>query len=89
MNSYRALMRMKLLEDIYNKLSEEDKRTFVQLTMQDKGYSDIMQALQHQRTELADIKKGQSWWLDLSSNVVGNAAWDGLVWLGTKLFKLE
>ena len=31
----RELMRRKLLEDMYDRMSEEEKRTFVQLTLQD------------------------------------------------------
>ena len=33
MSGYRELMRRKLLEDIYNKMSPEEKRTFIQLTL--------------------------------------------------------
>ena len=29
----------------------------------------------------------QSWFADLSSNIVGNAIWDGFVWLGSRLIK--
>ena len=34
--SYRELMRMKLLEDVYNKMSDEEKRTFAQILLQQK-----------------------------------------------------
>lgn len=33
------------------------------------------------------IRRNQSWWLDLSSNVAGNALFDGAVWLIKKLSK--
>ena len=29
----------------------------------------------------------QTWWSDFSSNIAGNAAWDGLVWLATRLLR--
>ena len=37
--------------------------------------------------ELDDIKRRQSWWLDFSSNVAGNAVFDGAVWLISELIK--
>ena len=80
-------MRRKLLEEMYDSLSDEDKRTFVLLTMQDKGYKDIMQAIQSQEKKLDEIGRKQSWWLDLTSNLAGNALFDGAIWLGSKLFK--
>lgn len=71
---YRELMRRKLLEEIYDKMSDEEKRAFVQLTAQNKDYEEIRRALE-------EIRKRQSWVLDFSSNVAGNAVWDGFVWL--------
>ena len=41
----------------------------------------LLQALQRQDRKLDQIRRGQSWWLDLSSNVAGNAIFDGAVWL--------
>ena len=37
--------------------------------------------------ELQEIKRKQSWWLDFSSNVAGNAVFDGFVWLMSKLIR--
>lgn len=89
MNAYRAMLRRKLLEEIYNDLSEEDKRTFIQLTMQDKSWSEIAQALQKQKTQLDRIEKNQNWAVDFGSDVAANLFTDGLIWLGSKLFKLK
>jgi len=92
MNAYRELMRRKLLEDIYDGLSEEDKRTFIQLTMQDKSWSEIAQALQKQGREIDEIHvkvAKQTWLSDFSSNIAGNALWDGLVWISSKLIRLK
>ncbi len=90
MSDCRGLMRRKLLEEIYDSLSPEDKRTFVHLTLQDMKYSDIMQALQSQRQDIAEIRKdtaSHTWLRDFSSNVAGNAAWDGAVWLFSRLLR--
>jgi hypothetical protein len=87
MNAYRELMRRKLLEEIYEGLSPDDKRIFVQLTMQDKSWSEIAQALQQQKTQLDRIEKNQNWAVDFGSDVAANLFTDGLIWLGSELFK--
>lgn len=90
MNGYRELMRRKLLEEIYEGLSPEDKRVFVQLTLQDKGWEEILRALRVQKVEMDEIRENvsrQTWVSDFSSNLVGNAVWDGLIWLGSRLFR--
>lgn len=78
--SCRELMRRKLLEEIYDKMSDEEKRAFVQLTFQNKDNEEIKQALD-------EIRKRQSWVYDFSSNVAGNAVWDSLVWLVKSIIK--
>lgn len=87
MNGYRELMRRKLLEEIYDSLSPDDKRLFVQLTIENKDYREIMLALQRQEKQMDEISNKMSWLSDFSSNIAGNAVWDGLVWLGRSLFK--
>ena len=57
MTNYREFMRRKLLEDIYDKLTPEEKLAYVQLTMQDKDHREIMDALSQQRADLEAIKK--------------------------------
>lgn len=87
MNACRAILRRQILEEIYNDLSEEDKRTFIQLTMQDKSWSEIAQALQQQKTQLDRIEKNQNWAVDIGSDIAANFITDGLIWLGSKLFR--
>lgn len=90
MSVYRELMRRKLLEDIYDKMSEEDKRTFAILTMEDKSHIEIMQALQRQNSNLNELtqKVGKNnWYVDFGSDVAANFLTDGLIWLGSRLFK--
>jgi len=36
---------------------------------------------------LRDIRRRQSWWYDLSSNIAGNAIFDGAVWLLSRLIR--
>ena len=83
-----GFLRRQLLERIYNKMSDDEKRLFVQMTMQNKSHSEIMAALQQQQAQLADIKKHQQTFAaDFASNVAGNAAYDAALWLVKKLFR--
>jgi len=84
---YRELMRRKLLEDIYNKMSDEEKRTFVQLTMQDRDHREIMDVLSQHKDDLESIKRRQNWYVDFGSDVAANFLTDGILWLGSRLFR--
>ena len=90
MNAYRQLMRRKLLEEVYDRLSEEDKKTFVQTTIQEKSMEEIAQALQRQEAKIDDVSRRVGRYpfaSDLLANVGGNFITDGLVWLGKSLLK--
>ena len=81
-----AIARRQLLERIYNKMSDDEKRLFVQMTMQNKSHSEIMAALQQQQAQLADIKKHQQTFAaGFASNIAGNAAYDAALWLLRRL----
>jgi len=84
---YQGLMRRKLLEDIYDKMSDEEKRTFIQMTIQNKSREEILSALQKQSEDLQVIKRNQNWLVDFGSDVTANLFTDGLIWLGSKLFR--
>ena len=85
MSGYRELMRRKLLEQMYDKMSDEEKRTFVQLTMQNKDHTEIISALNDLRQK-ADSNH-HSFVSDFGANLAGNAVWDGLLWIGSKIFR--
>ena len=88
--NYRGLMRRKLLEQMYDKLSDEDKRLYVQLAIQDRDHREIMQALNNYGEQIHDLRKHQQTFLeDFASNVAGNALWSGITWMGSKLLKLK
>ena len=82
---YRELMRRQLLERIYNKMSPEEQRTFVQLTLQDKDHQEIMSALNEIKQKT--VSNHHSWLSDFGANVAGNAVFDGAVWLLSKLVR--
>ena len=83
-----ALMRRKLLESIYDRMTDDEKRLFIQMTMENRSHTEIMQALQPQSAQIQDLRKHQQTFAeDFASNIAGNAAWDGLLWLTRKLFR--
>ena len=81
-----ALMRRKMLEGIYERMTDEEKRLFIQMTMQQRSADDIMQALQKQSAQLTKLQNTQQTFAqDFLSNVAGNAAYDAGLWLLRRL----
>lgn len=81
---------MKLLEDVYNKMSDEEKRAYLQLATQDRGRDEILRALQQQDAKIDEVSRKigkHPFAIDLLSNVLGNGITDGLIWLGRSLFR--
>ena len=69
-------------------MTDDEKLLFVQLSMQDKSHEEIMSALQQQQAQLVKLgKRQQTFAGDFASNVAGNAAWDGLIWLVRRLMR--
>ena len=84
-----ALMRRKLLEDIYDRMTDDERKLFVQAAMQQRGTDDILEAVGRQSGQLQDIRRHQQTFSqDFLSNVLGNATWDGAVWLIRGLSRL-
>lgn len=81
-------LRRKLLEDIYDKMSDEERKLFVKMTLQDKSHAEIMQALRQQSAQLDSLQQTQQGFAGtLASNIAGNAVFAGIVLLAKKLFK--
>ena len=84
-----ALMRRKMLEDIYDKMTDDEKRLFVQMTMQRKGTDEILKALQQQSVQLTRLQQSQqTFGEDFASNIAGNAVWAGAAWVASRLARL-
>lgn len=83
-----AMMRRKLLESIYDRMTPDERRLFVQMTMQQRSTTDIMKALQQQSAQIQDLRKHQQTITeDFLSNVAGNFFYGGIVYLARRLFK--
>lgn len=96
------ITRRELLERIYDKMSDEEKRIFVLMTLQQRSTDEIAQALaerQHRETmqalqaqheqisRMARQMERQNWWTDFGSDVLANFTTDGLIWLARRLFR--
>jgi uncharacterized protein Yka (UPF0111/DUF47 family) len=89
-NAYRELMRRKICAEIYEGLSDDDKRTLIQAMERDRDWSEISQSLQRQEAKIDDVSRKigrHPFATDLFSNVLGNGITDGLMWLGRALFR--
>ena len=85
--NYRALMRRKLLEQMYDRMTDEEKRLYVQMSMQDRDHREIMEALQQQKSQLDAVRRDQSWAKAYGSDLLANFTSAGILWLGSKILK--
>ena len=83
----REYMRRKVLSDIVSKMSDEDKRAYMLMCNTD-SHQEVMQALQSQQEQLKHIANQGNFWRDFASNVAGNAAYDGVLWVASRISKL-
>ena len=84
-----ALMRRKLLEEMYDRMTDDEKRLFVQMTMQNRSNDEILRALQRQSAQLDNLRqRQQTFGEDFASNIAGNAVWAGAEWLIGRLSRL-
>jgi len=81
-----ALMRRRMLEDIYDRMTPEERQLFVRMAMQQHSTDDIMKALQQQSAQLTKLQQTQqTFGQDFLSNVAGNAAYEAGIWALRKL----
>lgn len=84
-SAYKALARKELLERIYDKMSDEDKRVFIQMTIQDKNADEIKAKLDNLDNKVEKYK--HTFMQDLLANISGNAIFDLSAFLFSKLMK--
>lgn len=84
-----ALMRQKLLEEMYDRMTDDEKRLFIQLTLQQRSTDEIKKVLQEQSAQLQDLRRRQQTFSqDFISNILGNATWGGALWVINRLARL-
>lgn len=84
-----ALMRRKLLEQMYERMTDEEKKLFVMMTMQNKSNDEILQAIQanQQRLEqLVEHADHDQWYKAFGSDVAANVLTTSAFWLLGKIF---
>lgn len=84
----RALARRILLERIYEKMTPEDKRLFVLLTMQNKSADEILGELKKNQQQLEHIVSHidrNKWYVTFGSDVAANVLTTSAFWLLGKL----
>lgn len=86
----QALMRRKLLEDMYERMTPEEKLLFVQMTMQNKSNDEILQAINQNRQHLERLvehAEKDRWYTAFGSDVAANVLTTSAFWLLGKLFQ--
>ena len=83
-----ALARRMLLERIYDKMSDEEKRLFVTLSMQNKSDDEILRAIrqnQEHLERLVEHAEKDRWYVAFGSDVAANVLTSSAFWLLGKL----
>lgn len=86
----KALARRMLLERIYDKMTPEEQRLFVLMTMQNRSADDIMRAIQQNQQQLQHIVEHidrDKWWVAFGSDVAANVLTNSAAWLLGRLLK--
>ena len=81
-----ALMRRKLLEQMYDRMTDEEKRLFVMMTMQNRSNDEILQAIQQHLEHLVEHADRDRWYTAFGSDVAANVLTTSAFWLLGKLF---
>lgn len=85
----RAVARRMLLERIYDKMSDEEKRLFVLMTIQNKSNDEILRAIQRNQQHLERLVEHADrdrWYTAFGSDVAANVLTTSAFWLLGKLF---
>lgn len=80
-----ALMRRKLLEQMYDRMTDEEKRLFVMMTMQNRNNDEILQAIQQHLEHLVEHADRDRWYTAFGSDVAANVLTTSAFWLLGKL----
>ena len=85
----RAAARRILLERIYDKMTDEEKRTFVLMTMQDKFADEILRAIRTNQQHLERLVRHAEkdrWYVSFGSDVAANVITTSAFWLLSRIF---
>lgn len=83
-----ALMRRRLLEDMYERMTDDEKRLFVMMTMQNRSSDEILQAIRQNQQHLEQLVEHADkdrWYVAFGSDVAANILTNAGAWLMGKL----
>ena len=89
MPSTNAIARRMLLERIYEKMTDDEKRPFAMMTMQNKHKDEILRASQQNQQHLQHLVEHadrDKWYVAFGSDVAANVLTTSAFWLLGKLF---
>ena len=81
-------MRRKLLEQMYDRMTAEEKRIFAMMTMQNKSNGEILQSIQQNQQHLERIVNHvdrDKWYVAFGSDVAANLLTSAGAWLLARL----
>jgi len=84
-----TLIRRKLLEEMYDKMTDEEKRILAMMSMQNKSNGEILQAIQQNQQHLQHLVEHtdrDQWYKAFGSDVAANVLTTSAFWLLGKLF---
>lgn len=102
MTTLDNIARQQLLQRIYDKMTDEERSTFVMMALQQRRTENIIRAIterQHRETiqalyaqqeqvdRMAQKMERQNWMTDFGSDVAANLFTDGLIYLAHRLLK--
>ena len=89
MPSTDAIARRMLLERIYEKMTDDEKRIFAIMAMQNKKNDEILRAIQQNQQHLQHLVEHadrDKWYVAFGSDVAANVLTTSAFWLLGKLF---
>lgn len=84
-----ALVRRKILEDIYNKMTDDEKRLFVLLYAQNKNSDEILGVIQQNQQHLEHLVEHvdqDQWYKSFGADVAANVLTTSVFWVLSKIF---
>lgn len=83
-----ALLRRRLLEQMYDRMTDDEKRLFVQMSMQQRSSDEILQAIRQNQQHLEQLVEHANqdrWWVAFGSDVAANVLTNAGAWLMGRL----
>jgi len=83
-----ALLRRKMLEEMYDRLTPEERRQLAMMSMQRRSDGEVMRAIQDNRQKLERLlekAEGSRWYTAFGSDVAANVVTTAGFWLLSRL----